>query len=185
MEKSLNLKAKYTKLINDSLMKEFNFKSIMQIPKLEKVIINAGVGDATNDAKLIEAMSNEIELISGQKPILTKSKKAIATFKLRENQAIGVKVTLRGERMWNFIENLVKIALPRVRDFKGLSNKAFDGHGNYTIGIKEQIIFTEINYDDIKKVRGFDVTFVTSTNNDKQAHALLKVIGLPFMKGNK
>lgn len=185
MDKTLNLKAKYTKLINESLMKEFNYKSVMQIPKLEKVIINAGVGDATTDAKLIEAMSNEIELISGQKPILTKSKKAIATFKLRENQAIGVKVTLRGERMWNFIENLVKIALPRVRDFKGLSNKAFDGHGNYTIGIKEQIIFTEINYDDIKKVRGFDVTFVTSTNDDKQAHALLKVIGLPFMKGNK
>lgn len=182
MGKSLNLKTKYTKLINEALMKEFNYKSVMQIPKLEKVIINAGVGDATNDAKLIEAMSNEIELISGQKPILTKSKKAIATFKLRENQAIGVKVTLRGERMWNFIENLIKIALPRVRDFKGLSQKAFDGRGNYTIGIKEQIIFTEINYDDIKKVRGFDVTFVTSTNDDKQALALLKIIGLPFRK---
>ena len=185
MDKKLNLKTKYNKFISEALMTEFKYKSIMQVPKLEKVIINAGVGDATNDAKLIEAMANEVELITGQKPILTKSKKAIATFKLREDQAIGVKVTLRGERMWHFIENLVKIALPRVRDFKGLSQKAFDGHGNYTIGIKEQIIFTEINYDDIKKVRGFDVTFVTSTNDNKQAFALLKAIGLPFMKGNR
>lgn len=176
------LKEKYEKLIKDALMAEFKYKSVMQIPKLEKIVINAGVGDAASDAKLIEAMAKEIELISGQKPILTKSKKAIATFKLRENQPIGVKVTLRKERMWNFVENLINIALPRVRDFKGLSNNSFDGQGNYTIGIKEQIIFTEINYDDIKKVRGFDVTFVTSTNKNDVARAMLTAIGLPFAK---
>ncbi|MDR2369730.1 MAG: 50S ribosomal protein L5 [Mycoplasmataceae bacterium] len=179
---SLNLKTKYEKLIKDALMTEFAFKSIMQVPKLEKIVINAGVGDAAADVKYIEAMTNEIQAITGQKPILTKSKKAIATFKLRENQAIGVKVTLRGERMWNFVENLINVALPRVRDFKGVSNNSFDGRGNYTIGIKEQIIFTEINYDDIKRVRGFDVTFVTSTNKNDVAKAMLKAIGLPFAK---
>ncbi|MDR0739470.1 MAG: 50S ribosomal protein L5 [Mycoplasmataceae bacterium] len=179
---SLNLKAKYEKLIKDNLMAEFNYKSVMQIPRLEKIVINAGVGDGASDAKFIEAMTNEIMTITGQKPILTKSKKAIATFKLRENQAIGIKVTLRGERMWNFVENLINVALPRVRDFKGVSNNSFDGRGNYSIGIKEQIIFTEINYDDIKRVRGFDVTFVTSTKKNEVAKALLKAIGLPFAK---
>ncbi|MDR1235123.1 MAG: 50S ribosomal protein L5 [Mycoplasmataceae bacterium] len=179
---SLNLKAKYGKLIKDALMSEYKYKSVMQVPKLEKIVINAGVGDAASDAKFIEAMTNEILVITGQKPVLTKSKKAIATFKLRENQAIGVKVTLRGERMWNFVENLINVALPRVRDFKGLSNNSFDGRGNYTIGIKEQIIFTEVNYDDIKKVRGFDVTFVTSTKKNEVAKAMLKAIGLPFAK---
>ncbi|MDR0675387.1 MAG: 50S ribosomal protein L5 [Mycoplasmataceae bacterium] len=179
---SLNLKTKYEKKIKDALMTEFSYKSVMEVPKLEKIVINAGVGDGAADAKFIEAMSNEIQVITGQKPILTKSKKAIATFKLRENQAIGVKVTLRGERMWNFVENLVNVALPRVRDFKGVSNNSFDGRGNYTIGIKEQIIFTEINYDDIKRVRGFDVTFVTSTKKNEVAKAMLKAIGLPFAK---
>ncbi|MDR0985499.1 MAG: 50S ribosomal protein L5 [Mycoplasmataceae bacterium] len=179
---SLNLKVKYEKLIKEELTKQFKFKSVMQIPKLEKIVINAGVGAATQDAKLIETVAKEVEQITGQKPILTKSKKAIATFKLRENQPIGVKVTLRGERMWNFIENLINIALPRVRDFKGLNNNAFDGHGNYTLGIKEQIIFTEINYDDIKRVSGFDVTFVTSSKKDEIARALLTAVGLPFMK---
>ncbi|MDR1991794.1 MAG: 50S ribosomal protein L5 [Mycoplasmataceae bacterium] len=179
---SLHLKTKYEKLIKDALFSQFKYKSVMQVPKLEKIVINAGVGDAAADVKFIEAMANEIQAITGQKPVLTKSKKAIATFKLRENQTIGVKVTLRGERMWNFVENLVNIALPRVRDFKGLSNNSFDGRGNYTLGIKEQIIFTEINYDDIKRVRGFDVTFVTSTKKDQVAKELLKAIGLPFAK---
>ena len=153
----------------------------MQTPRLEKICINAGIGDATNDPKLLEAAAAELEAITGQKPVLTRAKKAIATFKLRENQAIGAKVTLRGEKMWNFVENLVNIALPRVRDFKGLPYNSFDGQGNYTIGIKEQIIFTEINFDQIKRVRGFNVTFVTSTSNKDESRALLKAIGLPIV----
>lgn len=177
-----NLTKKYRDLISKAMMEQFNYKSVMQIPRLEKIVINSGVGDATNDAKLLELAFNEIMAITGQKPIKTKSKKAIATYKLRENQEIGVKVTLHGENMWNFVEKLVNVALPRVRDFKGLKSNAFDGQGNYTIGIKEQIIFTEINYDDVKKVRGFDVTFVTSTNKNEEAKALLATIGLPFSK---
>lgn len=182
MSTNVSLSQKYHELLVKTLTKELNLKSVMQVPRLEKIVINAGVGDATTDAKLIEAMANEIQLITGQKPIKTKSKKAIATFKLRENQEIGVKVTLRGEKMWSFIEKLIHIALPRVRDFRGLSNNSFDGHGNYTLGIKEQNIFLEVNYDDIKKIRGFDITFVTSTNKDDEAKAMLVAIGLPFMK---
>ena len=182
MSTKISLSQKYHELLVNALTKELNFDSVMQVPKLEKIVINAGVGDATTDAKLIEAMVNEIQLITGQKPIKTKSKKAIATFKLRENQEIGVKVTLRGEKMWSFIEKLIHIALPRVRDFRGLSNNSFDGHGNYTLGIKEQNIFLEVNYDDIKRIRGFDITFVTSTNKDDEARAMLVAIGLPFMK---
>ena len=178
----MTLTKKYKQLISDKLSKQFNYTSVMQIPKLEKVVINSGVGDATNDAKLLEAVLNELTLITGQKPITTKSKKSIATYKLREDQAIGAKVTLHGENMWNFVEKLIKIALPRVRDFKGLNFNSFDGRGNYTFGVKEQIIFTEINYDDVKKIRGFDVTFVTSAKNDEQAKALLLAIGLPFNK---
>lgn len=178
----MTLTKKYKDLLNDKLSKQFNYSSIMQVPKLEKVVINAGVGDATNDAKLIESMFNELTLITGQKPIKTKAKKAIATYKLREQQEIGVKVTLHGENMWNFVEKLIKIALPRVRDFKGLNFNSFDGKGNYTFGVKEQIIFTEINYDDVKKIRGFDVTFVTSAKNNEQAKAMLIAIGLPFNK---
>ncbi|MDR2847017.1 MAG: 50S ribosomal protein L5 [Mycoplasmataceae bacterium] len=170
----------YSEKIKTKLMADFKYTSVMQVPTIEKVVINAGVGDATKDAKMIEAAFNEIQNISGQKPVMTKSKKAIATFKLRENQAIGVKVTLRGELMWNFIAKLINIALPRVRDFKGIPKNAFDGHGNYTLGIKEQIIFTEVNYDDIKRIRGFDVTFVTNAKNDQQALAVLQAIGLPF-----
>lgn len=176
------LSKKYNELIANELKKQFQYKSVMEIPKLEKIVINSGVGDATVDAKFLETAANELMLITGQKPILTKSKKSIATYKVRENQAIGAKVTLRGENMWNFVEKLINVALPRVRDFKGVSNNSFDGHGNYTLGIKEQIIFTEIIYDDVKKVRGFDVTFVTSTNSDEQAKALLTVIGMPFAK---
>lgn len=176
------LTKKYQELIKNALMTDGAYKSVMQLPKLEKIVINSGVGDATSDAKLLESVVNELTAITGQKPVITRSKKAIATFKLRENQGIGAKVTLRGEKMWNFIENLINIALPRVRDFKGIPNNSFDHHGNYTLGIKEQIIFTEINYDDVKKIRGFDVTFVTSSNNDEQARKLLKAIGLPFAK---
>ncbi|MDR3249802.1 MAG: 50S ribosomal protein L5 [Mycoplasmataceae bacterium] len=177
-----NWKKKYNDKISKDLMQEYKYSSIMQIPRLEKIVINAGVGDATKDAKMIESMYNEIQAITAQKPIMTMSKKAIATFKLRENQNIGVKVTLRGNKMWNFVANLINVALPRVRDFKGLPKNAFDGRGNYTIGIKEQIIFTEINFDQIKRIRGFDITFVTSTNDDKQSFSLLKSIGLPFGK---
>ncbi len=176
------LTKKYQEQIKNALMTDGAYKSVMQLPKLEKIVINSGVGDATSDAKLLESVVNELTAITGQKPVITRSKKAIATFKLRENQGIGAKVTLRGEKMWNFIENLINIALPRVRDFKGIPNNSFDHHGNYTLGIKEQIIFTEINYDDVKKIRGFDVTFVTSSNDDEQARKLLKAIGLPFAK---
>lgn len=179
------LSKKYKALIADALTKQFNYKSKMQVPTLDKIIINSCAGDATQDAKLLDALYNEITLITGQKPIKTRSKKAIATFKLRENQEIGVKVTLRREAMWNFVEKLIKIALPRVRDFRGLKDNSFDHHGNYTLGIKEQNIFTEINFDDIKRVRGFDVTFVTSTNSDEEAKALLVAIGLPFISNKK
>lgn len=176
---------KYKQIIAEKLTAQFGYKSPMEVPSLDKIIINGCAGDATQDAKLLDELYNEIQLITGQKPIKTKSKKAIATFKLRENQEIGVKVTLRKEAMWNFVEKLVKIALPRVRDFRGLKDNSFDGHGNFTLGIKEQNIFTEINFDDIKRVRGFDVTFVTSTEDDKQAKALLQAIGLPFIQKKK
>lgn len=181
MEKTISKAQKYQAKIVEVLKPQFNYTNIMQTPRLEKICINAGIGDATNDPKLLEAAAAELEAITGQKPVLTRAKKAIATFKLRENQAIGAKVTLRGEKMWNFVENLVNIALPRVRDFKGLPYNSFDGQGNYTIGIKEQIIFTEINFDQIKRVRGFNVTFVTSTSNKDESRALLKAIGLPIV----
>ena len=161
----------YLDKIAKSLTEQFKYTNVMQVPRLEKVCINAGIGDAASDAKLIEQAAKEIEQITGQKPVLTRAKKAIATFKVREGQPIGVKVTLRGE----------KIALPRVRDFKGLPGNSFDKQGNYTMGIKEQIIFTEINFDEIKRVRGFNITFVTSTNNKEETKALLKAIGLPIV----
>lgn len=176
---------KYKKKISDKLTKQFGYKSLMQIPTLDKIVINACAGDATQDSKFLDLLFNEIMLITGQKPIKTKSKKAIATFKLREGQEIGLKVTLRRENMWNFVEKLVNVALPRVKDFKGLKDNSFDGRGNFTLGIKEQNIFTEINYDDIKRIRGFDVTFVTSTNSDEKAKALLMAIGLPFIGTKK
>ena len=183
MEKTLS--KKYQEQVKNTLMTDGAYKSIMQLPRLEKIVINSGVGDATTDAKLLESVVQELTAITGQKPVITRSKKAIATSKLRENQGIGAKVTLRGEKMWNFIENLINIALPRVRDFKGIPNSSFDGHGNYTLGIKEQIIFTEINYDQVKKIRGFDVTFVTSSKDDEQARKLLEAIGLPFAKSKR
>lgn len=176
------LKEKYTKEIVPSLMETYKYNSIMEVPKLEKIVVNIGVGDATHNAKLLEAAMNELELITGQKPVATKAKKAIAGFKLREGQAIGCKVTLRGENMYNFLDKLISITLPRVRDFRGLSNKSFDGRGNYTLGLTEQLIFSEIVYDDVVKVRGMDIVFVTTANTNEEAHDLLKGFGMPFKK---
>ena len=176
------LKQRYQKDIVPKLMKTFSFKSVMQVPKIEKIVLNMGIGDATSDSKLLELGFHELELIAGQKPIKTKAKKSIATFKLRQGQEIGAKVTLRGNKMWAFLERLINVALPRVRDFKGLANRGFDHHGNYTLGIQEQIIFPEINYDDVKKIRGFDISIVTSVDNDEQARKLLREVGLPLVK---
>ena len=176
------LKEKYVNEIVPSLTKKYNYKSVMQVPKLEKIVINIGVGDATTNSKLLDAAVNELELITGAKPVITKAKKSIAGFKLREGQAIGCKVTLRGERMWTFLEKLIRISLPRVRDFRGVSPKAFDGRGNYTLGIKEQMIFTEIEYDKIVKSRGMDIVFVTTAKTNEEAFDLLDGIGIPFRK---
>ena len=176
------LKDLYNNEIKKSLMEKYNYSSVMQVPKLEKVDVNIGAGDASHDSKFIEAAAKDLELIAGQKPVITKAKKSIAGFKLREGQAIGVKVTLRGEAMYNFIEKLIKVALPRVRDFRGVSPKAFDGFGNYTLGIKEQIIFPEINYDDIVKLRGMDIVFVTTAETNEEAFDLLSGFGMPFRK---
>lgn len=176
------LKEKYVNEIVPSLMQKYNYTSVMQVPKLEKIVINIGVGDATTNSKLLDAAVNELELITGAKPVVTKAKKSIAGFKLREGQAIGCKVTLRGEKMYTFLEKLIKISLPRVRDFRGVSPKAFDGRGNYTLGIKEQMIFTEIEYDNIVKSRGMDIVFVTSAKTNEEAFDLLNGIGIPFRK---
>jgi len=176
------LKEKYLNEIVPSLQKKHNYKSIMEVPKLEKVVINIGVGDATSNSKLIEAAVKDLELIAGQKPVITKARKSIAGFKVREGQAIGCKVTLRGENMYNFIDKLVSIALPRVRDFRGVSPKAFDGRGNYTLGIKEQLIFSEIDYDNVVKVRGMDIVFVTTAKTNEEAYDLLRELGIPFRK---
>ena len=176
------LQAKYKDEIVPALVKEFGYTTIMQAPRLEKVVINIGVGDATANAKALDDAVNDLTIISGQKPVVTKAKKSIATFKVREGQAIGCKVTLRGVRMYEFLDKLVSIALPRVRDFRGVSRNAFDGHGNYTLGVKEQLIFPEIDYDKIAKVRGMDVVIVTSARTDKEAASLLEKLGMPFRK---
>ena len=176
------LKEKYVNEIVPSLMQKYNYTTVMQAPKLEKIVINIGVGDATTNSKLLDAAVNELELITGAKPVVTKAKKSIAGFKLREGQAIGCKVTLRGEKMYTFLEKLIRISLPRVRDFRGVSPKAFDGRGNYTLGIKEQMIFTEIEYDNIVKSRGMDIVFVTSAKTNEEAFDLLNGIGIPFRK---
>lgn len=177
-----NLYDKYKNVVSKEMFKEFKYKSTMEIPKIEKIVINSGLGDATSDSKIIDQGLKELLVITGQKPVPTKSKKSIATFKVREQQAIGVKVTLRKENMWNFLEKLIMVAIPRIRDFRGISPRSFDGRGNYTLGIKEQIIFPEIVYDEIKKIRGFDVTIVTSAKTDKEALFLLKSLGMPFSK---
>lgn len=177
-----HLKEKYTKQIVPELMEKYKYTTVMNVPKLDKIVINIGAGDATTNAKLLEAAMNELELITGQKPVATKAKKAIAGFKLRAGQAIGCKVTLRGDKMYNFLEKLISIALPRVRDFRGVSPKAFDGRGNYTLGLTEQLIFSEIEYDNVVKVRGMDIVFVTTANSNEEAYDLLKGFGMPFKK---
>ena len=175
-----NFKELYESKIKNDLMKEFNYKSIMQVPRLEKIVINMGVGEGAHDEKFIEAAQKDLELIAGQKAVVTKARKSIAGFKLREGQPVGVKVTLRGENMYNFMEKLIKVGLPRVRDFRGVSNHAFDGKGNYTLGIKEQLIFPEIEYDNVYKIRGMDIIFVTTANSNEEATSLLKAFGMPF-----
>ena len=178
----INLKEKYNNEIKKSLMEQFKYASTMEIPKLEKIVINIGVGEAAHDSKYIEAAAKDLEIITGQKPVITKAKKSIAGFKLREGQTIGTKVTLRGENMYNFLEKLIRVALPRVRDFRGVNPKAFDGKGNYTLGLKEQIIFPEIEYDNILKIRGMDIVFVTTAKTNEEAYALLAGFGMPFRK---
>ena len=176
------LKEKYVNEIVPSLMQKYNYTSVMQAPKLEKIVINIGVGDGSHDSKFVEAALKDLEVIAGQKPVITKAKKSIAGFKLREGQPIGVKVTLRGENMYNFMEKLIKVSLPRVRDFRGVSPKAFDGFGNYTLGIKEQLIFPEIDFDNIVKLRGMDIVFVTTAKTNEEAFELLSGFGMPFRK---
>ena len=176
------LKEKYVNEVVSSLQNKYNYKSVMEVPRLEKIVINMGVGDATGNSKLIEAAVNDLTKIAGQKPVVTRAKKSIAGFKVREGQAIGCKVTLRGDNMYNFMDKLISIALPRVRDFRGVSPKAFDGRGNYTMGIKEQLIFSEIDYDDVVKVRGMDIVFVTTAKTNEEAFDLLNELGIPFKK---
>ena len=174
------LQDKYNNEIKKALMEKFQYSSIMEVPHLEKIVINIGVGDALQDNKALDAAVRELAQITGQHPVTTKAKKSIASFKLREGQAIGCKVTLRGLRMYEFMDRLVSIALPRVRDFRGVSKNSFDGHGNYTLGIKEQLIFPEIDYDKVSKIRGMDMVIVTTARKDDEAYALLEALGMPF-----
>ncbi|MDN5331562.1 MAG: large subunit ribosomal protein [Tepidanaerobacteraceae bacterium] len=174
------LREKYEKEVIPALMKKFNYKSVMQVPRLEKVVLNMGISDAKENPKAVESATRDLAMITGQKPVVTKAKKSIASFKIRKGMAIGAKVTLRGNRMYEFLDKLFNIALPRVRDFKGLSPDAFDGRGNYTLGIREQLIFPEIDYDKIDKIRGMDITIVTTAKTDEEARELLKGLGMPF-----
>ncbi len=176
------LQEKYVKEVVPALQEKFKFKSVMQIPKIEKVVINMGVGDVKENPKAIDAAVNDLTAISGQKPLITKAKKSVAAFKLREGMNIGCKVTLRGDRMYEFVDKLFNIALPRVRDFRGVSNNSFDGRGNYSLGVGDQLIFPEIDYDKIDKMRGMDITFVTTAKNDEEAKELLKLMGMPFSR---
>lgn len=176
------LKEKFVKEVSPALMSKFNYKSVMQVPKLNKIVINMGVGDAVSNAKALDNAVEELTTITGQKPVVTRAKKSIAGFRLREGMPIGAKVTLRGERMYEFLDKLVSVSLPRVRDFRGVSKKAFDGRGNYTLGIKEQLIFPEIDYDKVSKVRGMDIVIVTTANTDEESRELLTQFGMPFQK---
>ena len=176
------LEEKYRSEIKSNLMKKFGYKSIMEVPKIVKIVVNLGVGDAISEPKRLDEAVNELMAITGQRPVITKAKKSIANFKLREGIAIGCKVDLRGEKMYDFLDKLVNISLPRVRDFHGVSTTAFDGRGNYTLGVKEQIIFPEIQYDKVNKVRGMDIVIVTSAKTDEEARALLTELGMPFAK---
>ena len=176
------LKEKYNKEIVPSLKEKYNYNSVMEVPKLDKIVVNMGVGDATQNSKLLDAAIADLTVITGQKPVITRAKKAIAGFKVRQGQPIGCKVTLRGENMYNFLDKLISITLPRVRDFRGISNKSFDGRGNYTLGLTEQLIFYEIEYDSVVKVRGMDIVFVTTAKTNDEAHDLLSGFGMPFKK---
>lgn len=176
------LSEKYKNEVRPSLMEKFEYESVMQAPKVEKIVVNMGVGDAVANTKNLDTAVEELTKITGQKPVITRAKKSIATFRLREGMPIGTKVTLRGERMYEFLDKLVTVSLPRVRDFRGVSKNAFDGRGNYTLGIKEQLIFPEIDFDDVNKVRGMDIVIVTSANTDEEGRELLKQLGMPFKK---
>lgn len=176
------LRDQYENEIKDAMVKKFGYKNVMEIPKLDKVVVNMGVGEAKENAKILEAAMGDMEIITGQKPIATKSKNSIANFKIREGMPIGCKVTLRGEKMYEFVDRLVNLALPRVRDFRGVNPNAFDGRGNYALGIKEQLIFPEIEYDKIDKVRGMDIIFVTTAKTDEEARELLSLFNMPFAK---
>lgn len=178
----MRLEEKYTKEIRDALMAKYSYKSTMQIPKLDKVVINMGVGDARENSKAVESAANDLGLITGQKPVITKARKSVATFKVREGMNIGCKVTLRGSKMYEFVDRLFNAALPRVRDFRGINPNSFDGRGNYALGIKEQLIFPEIDYDKIDKIRGMDIIFVTTAQTDEEARELLTLMGAPFTK---
>jgi large subunit ribosomal protein L5 len=176
------LKDRFLNEVTPSLMQKFSYSTVMQVPKIEKVVINMGVGEAVSNSKVLDVAVQDLQLIAGQKPVVTKAKKSIAGFKLRENMPIGVKVTLRGERMYHFLDKLFNVALPRVRDFRGVSSKAFDGRGNYTLGLKEQLIFPEIEYDKVDKVRGMDIVIVTTAKSDEESRELLTQLGMPFTK---
>lgn len=176
------LKERYNEEITSSLKEKFNYSSIMEVPHIEKIVINMGVGDAVQNSKVLDKAVEELSIIAGQKPLITKAKKSIAGFKVREGMPIGAKVTLRGERMYDFLDKLVSVSLPRVRDFRGVSKKAFDGRGNYTLGVREQLIFPEINYDNVDKVRGMDIVVVTTAKTDEEARELLTQFGMPFQK---
>ena len=177
-----NMQEKYNQEVVPALRKAFDLKNIMQVPRIEKVVVNIGMGEAMDNPKALEAAVSDLTTITGQKPIMTKARKSIANFKLREGRLIGTKVTLRGDRMWAFLDRLMNTALPRVRDFRGISGNAFDGRGNYTLGLRDQLIFPEIEYDKIDKLRGMEVTIVTTARNDDQARVMLQLLGMPFIK---
>lgn len=179
---AIRMKERFLNEVTPALMQKFNYKTVMQVPKIEKVVINMGVGDAVANSKVLDSAVSDMQMIAGQKPVITRAKKSIAGFKLRENMPIGVKVTLRGERMYYFLDKLFNVTLPRVRDFRGVSTKAFDGRGNYTLGLKEQLIFPEIEYDKVDKVRGMDIVIVTTAKTDEESRELLTQLGMPFVK---
>jgi len=174
------LKERYDSAVRDELRKQFGFKNVMQIPRLEKIVLNIGMGESIGNAKTMDAAANDLAIITGQRPVVTKSRKAISNFRLRVGMPIGLKVTLRGERMWHFLEKLVTVALPRIRDFQGVPDRSFDGRGNFSLGLKEQLVFPEIEYDKIDRLRGLEITIVTTAKNDEEGRALLKALGMPF-----
>ena len=180
MAEANRLKVLYDQTVIPAMVKKFNYKNVNQVPKLVKITINSGLGDVKDNSKSVQLAQKELELISGQKPVLTAAKKSVANFKIREGQSVGMKVTLRGTRMYEFFDKFVSIALPRVRDFRGVSTKSFDGRGNYSMGVKEQLVFPEISYDQVEKVRGFDICITTTANTDEEARELLALLGLPF-----